>query len=123
MRLTEKIIAAIKEACVQAGNQSAFAQKIGIKHQNISRYLNGAVTEITPKTMGLLFPEIKSFLPEDYCPEEFLPNTIPNKMQSQDCPELVALKRKAKIANLRLEKFYINRKIKQLEEADPSVSE
>lgn len=68
MKLNDDIITAINSACKKAGSQCAFADLVGTKRQNLSRYLNGKVKDITPKIMARLWPHIREFAP--YIPEE-----------------------------------------------------
>lgn len=72
MILEDDLIIAISEACSKAGGQVAFAKLTGVKRQNISRYLNKEVKEITPKVMARLWPHVREFLPKDfYLPHDF----------------------------------------------------
>ena len=66
MILEDDLIIAISEACSKAGGQVAFAKLTGVKRQNISRYLNKEVKEITPKVMARLWPHVREFLPKDF---------------------------------------------------------
>ena len=86
MELNNDLIAAINYACEKAGSQSAFADLVGTKRQNLSRYLNKEVKDITPKIMARLWPHIREFMPKDFA--------FPPNFGSETSAEILSNRRK-----------------------------
>jgi len=80
MIITDELKRAISQACDEAGSQSAFAKKTGVKQQNVNRYLNGLVKEMSPYILAKMWPHIYRFMPKD-CGAEIL--SISNEYQDK----------------------------------------
>lgn len=65
MIITDELKRAISQACDEAGSQSAFAKKTGVKQQNVNRYLNGLVKEMSPYILAKMWSHIYRFMPKD----------------------------------------------------------
>lgn len=62
MLLTPELKKAISAACLAAGSQNLLAQQTGVPRQNISRYVAGTVSSITPQNLIKLWPLVSDYL-------------------------------------------------------------
>jgi SOS-response transcriptional repressor LexA len=58
MRITENILAALRQAVINSGDAKEFAAKTGISASNISRYLSGKVKSVTDECWEKLEPAL-----------------------------------------------------------------
>ena len=65
VELSAELVDAIRIGCDNAGGKSKFARWAGVKRQNIDRYLQKQVKEITPKVLDRLLPFIGDYLSEE----------------------------------------------------------
>jgi hypothetical protein len=91
MKMTARIISAIKEAVDKAGGQLAFSQKTGVRQDSISKYLSGTNKSCEDDTWSRLEPHLRPYLTEGSksapLPQKAAPESFVCKITGRDeCP-------------------------------------